>query len=96
MRHPSRQEDMARGMPPDGAHWWLHVKPLDAAIGHVLAPYWPGGRHGHRRCHRVQNTNKTQRLASNYCTFLLAKLLIFVTRRRPSTHIIDATSFVTM
>ncbi len=30
-------------------NWWLHVKPLDSAIGHVLAPYRPGGRHGHRR-----------------------------------------------
>ena len=42
------------------------------------------------------STNKTQLLASNYCTFLLAELKIFVTRKGPSTHIIDATSFVTM
>jgi hypothetical protein len=28
---------------------WLHTKPLYAAIGRVLAPYQPGGRHGDRR-----------------------------------------------
>ncbi len=87
---------MAQGTPPDGAHQWLHAKPLDAAIGRVLVPYRPGGRHGQRHCRRVQNTNKTQLLASDYCTFLLAKLLIFVTWKGPSTHVIDATSFVTM
>jgi hypothetical protein len=62
----------------------------------VLAPYRPGGRHGHCRRHHVQNTNKTQLLASDYCTFLLAKLYISVTRKGPSTHVINATSFVTM
>ncbi len=65
-------------MSPNGACQWLHAKPLDAAIGPVLGPYWPGGGHGHRRCRRVQNTNKTQLLASNYHTFLLAELSIFV------------------
>jgi hypothetical protein len=40
------------------------------------------------------NTHKTQLLASVYCTFYLAKLLILVTQRGPSTHVIDATSFV--
>ena len=43
-----------------------------------------------------QNTNKTQLLASDYCTFLLAELNIFVTRKGPCTHVINATSFVTM
>jgi hypothetical protein len=42
----------------------------------------------------VQTQHKTQLLASVYRTFLLAKLLIFVTRKGPSTHVIDATSFV--
>ena len=42
------------------------------------------------------STNKTQLLASNYCTFLLAELKIFVTQKGPSTHVFDATSFVTM
>jgi hypothetical protein len=41
-----------------------------------------------------QNTHKTQLLASVYRTFLLAKLLIFVTQKGPSTHVIDATSLV--
>ena len=43
-----------------------------------------------------QNTDKTQPLASNYCTFLLGELSIFVTQRGPSTHVINATSFVTI
>ncbi len=74
----------------------LDPLPLDAAIGRVLAPYRTGGCHGHRRRRRVQNTNKTQFLARDYRTFLLAKLYISVTRKGPSTHVIDATSFVTM
>ena len=41
------------------------------------------------------STNKTKLLANNYCTFLLAELKIFVTQKGPSTHIIDATSFIT-
>ena len=65
--------------PPTGVYQLFHTKPLDAAIGRVLTPYWPGGRHGHQCCRRVQNMNKTQHLASDYCTFLLAELLIFVT-----------------
>ncbi len=43
-----------------------------------------------------QNTNNTQLLASNYRTFILANLSTFVTGKGPSTHIIDATRFVTM
>ncbi len=35
-----------QGTSPNGAHPWLHVKPLDAAMGQVPAPYCPGGRHG--------------------------------------------------
>jgi hypothetical protein len=41
-----------------------------------------------------QNTTQTQLLASVYRTFLLEKLSNFVTRKGPSTHVIDATSFV--
>jgi hypothetical protein len=81
---------MARGTPPDGAHRWLHAKPLDAAIERVLAPYRSSGRHGHHRHRHVQNTNKTQLLASGYRTFLLAKLYIFVTRKGPSYHVITS------
>ena len=40
--------------------------------------------------------NKTQLLASEYCTFLLAELNIFETWKGPSNQVIDATSFVTM
>ena len=31
---------------PDAAWQWLHQKPLDAAIGWLLAPYFPIGRQG--------------------------------------------------
>jgi hypothetical protein len=41
------------------------------------------------------NTNKTQLLASNYVTFrVLVVCENFVTRKGPSTHVIDATSVV--
>ncbi len=40
-----------------------------------------------------ENTHKTQLLASVYCTFLLAKLSNFVTRKGPPTQLIEATSF---
>ncbi len=53
-----------RGALPDGAHLWLHAKPLDAAIGQVPAPYRPGGRHGRRFRMKQKNTNKTQLLPS--------------------------------
>jgi len=49
---------MAQGTSTDGAYWWLHEKPLDSAIGRVLAPYRPGGRHGHRRRRRVKHNTK--------------------------------------
>ena len=41
-----------------------------------------------------ETQHKTQLLASVYRTFLLAKLSNFVTRMGPSTHVINATSFV--
>jgi hypothetical protein len=37
-----------RGALPNGAHLWLHAKPLDAAIGKVTPSYRPGSRHGQR------------------------------------------------
>jgi len=43
---------------PNGAYWWLHAKPLYATIKCVLAPYWPGERHGHRRRRRVKHNTK--------------------------------------
>jgi hypothetical protein len=58
-----------RGTSPNEAYPGLHLKPLDAAIGQVPAPYRPGGHHGRRFRKNTQNTNKTQLLASNYGTF---------------------------
>ena len=70
LRRPCRRGDTARGTSPDRAYQWLHAKPLDAAIGRVLAPYRPGGRHGHRCRRRVKTQHKTQLLASDYRTFI--------------------------
>ncbi len=44
----------------------------------------------------TQSTNKTPLLTSDYDTFYLAKVVIFVTRKGPPTHIINATSCVEM
>ena len=79
---------------PDGAHLWLHVKPLDAAIGWVPAPHHPGGRHGRQTRSKTQNNDKTQLLASDYRTFLLKNRVTFGTRNGPSTQHIEATSCV--
>jgi hypothetical protein len=79
MRRPCRWGNTARGTSPDGAYRWLHAKPLNAATGQVLASYRPGGRHGRR--HRSMKTqHTTQLLASDYRTFLLTKVVIFITR----------------
>jgi predicted GIY-YIG superfamily endonuclease len=42
----------------------------------------------------VKTQHKTQLLDSVYRTFYLAKVVTFETRNGPSTHVIDATSFV--
>jgi len=76
----------------DKAYRWLHAKPIDSAIGHVLALAWRTPWLSPSPL--VKTQHKTQLLASVYRTFLLAKLLIFVIQKGPSTHIIDATSFV--
>jgi hypothetical protein len=44
----------------------------------------------------VAVVSKTQLLASNYHTFLLANLSIFIAQKGLSTHVINATSFLTM
>ncbi len=49
---------------PNGAHPWLHAKPLDAAIGQVPTRYCPGGYHGWRFWMKPKKTNKTQLLPS--------------------------------
>jgi hypothetical protein len=51
-----------RGALPDGAHLWLHAKPLDAAIRQVPVPYRLSGCHGQR--FQKKNTTKTQLLPS--------------------------------
>jgi hypothetical protein len=43
-----------RGASPDEAQSGFHLKPLDAAIGQVLASHRRGGRHGRIL---VENTN---------------------------------------
>jgi hypothetical protein len=42
----------------------------------------------------VDVVHKTQLLASVYRTFYLAKVVTFETQNGPTTHVIDATSFV--
>ncbi len=63
-RKPWRCDGAIMRASPDGAHRWLHAKPLDAAIGRVLAPYRPCGCHGHRCRRRVKTQHKTQLLAT--------------------------------
>ena len=92
MRQPCRRGDTTQGTSTDGAYWWLHAKPLNSAIGRVLAPYRPGGCHGHRR----RGWSKHNTKHNFYRTFYLAKVVPFDTRNEPSTHVIDATSFVKM
>ncbi len=47
-----------RGTSPNGAHPWLHAKPLDAAIGQVPMRYCPGGRHSRWFWTKQKKTNK--------------------------------------
>jgi hypothetical protein len=51
---------MTRGASLDGSHPGLHLKPLDAAIRQVPAPYCPSGRHGD------EFVETTQTLTKNY------------------------------
>ncbi len=53
-----------QGTLPDGAHPWLHAKPVDAAIGRVPVPYCLGSCHGQRFWKEEKNINKTQLLSS--------------------------------
>ncbi len=61
---PCRWGNTARCASPNGAHPWLHAKPLDAAIGQVPMPHCPGSRHGQRFWMKLKNTTKTQLLPS--------------------------------
>jgi len=60
----NRWQFRLQGAFPNGAHPGLHLKPLDAAIGRVLASHRRGGRHGSRIRPKTQNTNKKLFLAS--------------------------------
>jgi hypothetical protein len=52
------------GASPDEAQPGLHSKPMDSAIGQVLASHCHGGRHGRQFWSKTQNTNKKLFLAS--------------------------------
>jgi hypothetical protein len=69
----------------DGAYQFLHVNPLDAAIGHLLAPYQPSKCHGHYHHHGVK---------IHYHTFLLRNLVLFGTQNGPCTQRIVVMSFI--
>ncbi len=43
---PCRRGNTAQCTLPDGVHWWLDAKPLDAAIRRLPVPYCPGSHHG--------------------------------------------------
>jgi hypothetical protein len=62
--HAAGWGDTAQCALPNGAHLWLHAKPLDAIIRQMPAPYCSGGRHGHRFPMKPKNTNNTQPLPS--------------------------------
>ena len=62
-----------RGFPPvffcAGEQFFVAFgTPHAHAIGQVPVPCCPGGCHGHQNQWKTQSTNKTQLLASNYCT----------------------------
>ena len=78
-----------RGTSPDEAHPGLLSKPLNAAIERVLAQYCRGGRHGRRLQSKTQNTTKKLFLATEAKSYEN-----FAPQNRPSTQLINATSFV--
>ena len=56
----------------------LHHKLLDAAIGQILAPYWPGGRQGNSKQNNDVYVSRST---------LLAVLMIVAVRRYYTMHI---------
>ena len=93
-RLPCRRGGMTQGTSPDGARPELHWKPLDAKCLRRIAP---AAAMVNEFIETAQNTNKTQLLASNYSTFrALINSENFIPQNRPSTQLIDATSFVSM
>ena len=72
------------------SHWML-------PLGECLRRIAPAAAMVDELFETTQNTNKTQFLASNYGTFRsLVVYENFIPQNGPSTHLIDATSFVEM
>ncbi len=63
-RWPCKYGSAMRGALPDGAHPWLHAKPLDAAIGQVPCHIAPAATMVDNFEWNTKNTNKTQLLSS--------------------------------
>jgi len=76
----------------------LHWKPLlyaSISIGKCLCRITQAAAMVNEFVENTQNTNKTQLLASNYGTFrALVVCDNFIPQNKPSTQLIDATSFV--
>ncbi len=70
------------------SHW---MPPLVECLHHIAQ----AAAMGNEFVETTRNTNKTQLLASNYGTFrALINSENFIPQNEPSTHVIDATSFV--
>jgi len=71
-----------------GSHWML-------PLGKCLCCITPPAAMVNEFVETTQNTNKPQLLASNYGTFrALVVCENFIPKNKPSTQVIDATSFV--
>ncbi len=70
------------------------MKPLNAATGRVLAPYWPGGRHGRRHRRHDEYTKHNYFQLAHIVIFLLAIRENFIPQNGPSTQLIEAKIFV--
>ena len=75
---PIRRIGVVQSTSPDLAWPGLHRKPLDAAIGQLLAPYCPGGRQGNNqqnnnaKCtHFAVHFDSHHDVATQYCTHCL-------------------------
>ena len=74
--------------------WSTYGASLEAT-GKCLHHFAPATAMVNEFVETTQNTNKTQLLASNYGTFwALVNSENFIPQNRPSTQVIDATSFV--
>ena len=83
------------GTSPDGAHPGLHRNLLDAAIRECLRRIAPAAAMVLIAV-KKKNANKTQLLASQPMVDRSQNRENFVPQNKPSTNVIDATSFITM